>query len=330
MEWNGKWCDKSNEWSKVTSDIKQKLLFADRADGGFWMTFDDFYQNYEQLEICDLTPAAFSDELNTVHRKNLVWNLIGHHGAWKCGSTAGGSGNGYDDNLYWTNPQFLITLNDCDDNDGENLATIIISLMQKNTREKRMENNGEPAENYIQFRLYRVVQGKHGERARKTGEKLYGSQLELVSTSGSYINMRDLTKRFRVPPGDYVIIPSTYEPHVEGEFLLRLFTEKQVEDKNVKELDKHNELMLRTMLNQQPQKLVEKNLTLRDWRKTSRFYPLPTPKNLKQMQQYNGLVNRLLHGDLDNSVSIKVTAKRPPKQLPACRKRGFPMFFDHI
>lgn len=63
--------------------------------------------------------------------------------------------------------------------------------------------------------------------------KFYMSQLEYMESSGPYINYRTVTKRCRLPPGTYVIIPSTYETDESGKFLLRIFTEKEV-DQTVK------------------------------------------------------------------------------------------------
>ena len=47
-----------------------------------------------------------------------------------------------------------------------------------------------------------------------------------VGRSKSFINLRENTRRLKLPPGTYCIIPSTYEPGTEAEFMLRLFTEK--------------------------------------------------------------------------------------------------------
>lgn len=60
------------------------------------------------------------------------------------------------------------------------------------------------------------------------GLKLYGNDLEKIGTSGTFINLREVTRRFRLNPGHYVIIPSTFDEDVEGEFLLRIFTEEKI------------------------------------------------------------------------------------------------------
>ncbi len=57
---------------------------------------------------------------------------------------------------FWKNPQFQVKLTDVDKDDNENMATLIVALMQKDSRLKRRENYGEAAEEYIQFRLFKV------------------------------------------------------------------------------------------------------------------------------------------------------------------------------
>ena len=55
---------------------------------------------------------------------------------------------------YWTNPQYLVRLNFIDDGDDENLCTMIIALMQKDTRQRRIR--GLEGEDYVQFRVFKV------------------------------------------------------------------------------------------------------------------------------------------------------------------------------
>ena len=33
---------------------------------------------------------------------------------------------------------------------------------------------------------------------------------------------------FTLPPGDFIVVPQTAQPHCDGKFLLRIFTDEQV------------------------------------------------------------------------------------------------------
>ena len=78
-----------------------------------------------------------------------------YHSKWIAGKNAGGSGSD-NQRKFWENPQFLIKLDDVDKDDNENKGTMIVALMQKDSRLKR-QSGQDPKEEFIQFRVFKVI-----------------------------------------------------------------------------------------------------------------------------------------------------------------------------
>ncbi|XP_044127154.1 calpain-3 isoform X1 [Bufo gargarizans] len=216
VEWNGSWSDNSKEWTVIDKSEKSRLQHQINEDGEFWMSFDDFMKNFTKLEICNLTADALeSDSLQT-------WTVSVNEGRWVRGCSAGGCRNFPD--TYWTNPQYRLKLleEDDDPDDNEVVCSFLVALMQKNRRKDRKAG----ANLYtIGFAIYEVPKEMHGNKQHLQKDFfLYNASKDRCK---SYINMREVSQRFRLPPSEYVIIPSTYEPHQEGDFILRVFSEKR-------------------------------------------------------------------------------------------------------
>jgi calpain len=98
-------------------------------------------------------------------------------------------------------------------------CTVIVSLMQKGRRAMRDEGMDTLT---IGFGLY-YLKGGDAPRPLDTDFFRYNCS---AGRSKAFINMREVSVRFRLPPGTYVIVPSTFNAGDEGDFLLRIFTEK--------------------------------------------------------------------------------------------------------
>ncbi|XP_061036421.1 calpain-3 isoform X9 [Eubalaena glacialis] len=216
VEWNGPWSDSWKDWSFVGKNEKARLQHQVTEDGEFWMSYDDFIYHFTKLEICNLTADALeSDKLQT-------WTVSVNEGRWVRGCSAGGCRNFPD--TFWTNPQYRLKLleEDDDPDDSEVICSFLVALMQKNRRKDRKLGANLFT---IGFAIYEVPKEMHGNKQHLQKDFfLYNAS---KARSKTYINMREVSERFRLPPSEYVIVPSTYEPHQEGEFILRVFSEKR-------------------------------------------------------------------------------------------------------
>ncbi len=213
-EWNGAWSDGSPEWRYIPDDEKENLGINFDSDGEFWMSFKDFMNYFDQLEICNLTPDALDADFSSRPK----WEVATFEGSWIAGETAGGCRNYLDS--FAMNPQFRLTVVDPDEDDDEELCTVIVSLMQKGRRALRDEGLDVLT---VGFGLYYLRDPDATPRPLDTDFFKYTRS---AGRSKAFINLREVSVRFRLPPGTYVVVPSTFRPNEEGDFILRIFTEK--------------------------------------------------------------------------------------------------------
>ncbi|XP_078503524.1 calpain-1 catalytic subunit-like [Lissotriton helveticus] len=218
VEWTGAWSDKSPEWNEV--DPAEKELCVKKNDGEFWMSFKDFLLNFSNIEICNLTPDALEeDDMNK-------WHTTIIEGSWRRGSSDGG-GLKFPD-TFWINPQYKVTLleEDEDSEDNEAACSLLVALMQKNRRQllKLREYNLD-----IGFAIYEL---KGGQSVHFT--KDFFLNHEPCAQAENIGHFREVSTHIRLPPGEYIVVPYTKQPHKEADFVLRVFTEKL---SNTEELD---------------------------------------------------------------------------------------------
>ncbi|XP_065943520.1 calpain-B isoform X7 [Magallana gigas] len=214
-EWKGRWSDQSREWSLIPDSQKDSIGLTFDDDGEFWMSFDDFSKNFEKLEICNLGPDSLEeDELDGKKR----WEGHTENGEWIPRVNAGGCRNYLD--TFWTNPQYRVTLTDPDDDDDDDLCTILVGVLQKDRRKKRKEGLDMLTIGYV---IYKIPE-ESGAGPLPLDFFKYNAS---CAKSNNFINMREVCTRHKLPSGQYCIIPSTFQPHQQGNFLLRLYTEQR-------------------------------------------------------------------------------------------------------
>ncbi|KAM9341660.1 calpain-1 catalytic subunit-like [Symphorus nematophorus] len=206
-EWKGDWSDRSPLWKTVsTSDREMCLSVAD--DGEFWMEMEDFCKFYADLNICCLSPD-FLDGDSSSH-----WKASTHEGRWVAGTTAGGCMNNRDS--FWTNPQYQIKI-DGDFSEKNGSKNMLVSLMQKpDKRNRRLAKNL-----HIGFSVFEY-KGQRG----KFPASFFSSKAPVAQTK-TYMNSRDVMEFFLLKPGEYLIVPSTFNANETASFILTILSKAE-------------------------------------------------------------------------------------------------------
>ncbi|KAJ0062644.1 hypothetical protein NL108_004260, partial [Boleophthalmus pectinirostris] len=209
-EWKGDWSDQSSLWQMVSPQDRDMCL-AVIDDGEFWMTLEDFCRFYSDLDICCLCPD-FLDGSSSCH-----WKSSFYEGRWVAGTTAGGCMNNRDS--FWTNPQYRVKIeglsDKCAANQGE--KNMLVSLMQKpDKRNRRLVKNL-----HIGFSIfaYMGVEGKFPGSFFTTNKP--------VAQTKTYMNAREVMEFVMLMPGEYLIVPSTFNPNETASFLLTIVSKAE-------------------------------------------------------------------------------------------------------
>ncbi|XP_035893649.1 calpain-B-like [Anopheles stephensi] len=211
VEWNGKWSDKSREWKSLNAAERKRTGLTLQNDGEFWIELSDFMKHFDRLEVCHLSPELHSvqDDAGERDTKRYRWELSALDGQWIRDTTAGGNVSFLD--TFPLNPQYTIHVQE-----HTTGSSVVIALMQKYRRADALPSLT------IGFIVYKVTSE---DLRQKPVPKEFFQQHDHAIVGGSiFINAREISCRLTLDAGLYLVIPSTFEPGEEGDYLLRIFT----------------------------------------------------------------------------------------------------------
>ncbi|KAM4541635.1 calpain-1 catalytic subunit-like [Odontesthes bonariensis] len=204
-EWNGDWSDRSSLWQTVSHEEREKCNSVN-DDGEFWITLEDLCKFYTDFDICGLHPD-FLDVKSSSH-----WKMCTYEGRWVAGTTAGGSLNNRDS--FWTNPQYRIKITS--DSSNTKTKNILVTLMQKpDKRNRRLVKNL-----HIGFSIFKLTK-QHKEQNGKFPASFFKFQAPVALTK-TYLNAREVMELLFLKPGEYLIVPSTFNPNETASFILTI------------------------------------------------------------------------------------------------------------
>ncbi|XP_028634826.1 calpain-13 isoform X2 [Grammomys surdaster] len=202
-EWRGRWRDGSQEW-KETQDPRKSQLYGNKDDGEFWMSCQDFQENFSCLFICNQIPITMDHGITP----NESWRQMRFKNQVTSGNTAGGQGR---------DVQYLFGVEE--PTEGNNVVVAFTIMPQSLKTEEEIFP--------LQFQVFKV------SNFQKFQERLppaFFSPFRNAAQGIDYASKYNFTRSFHLSPGTYVVVPSAHRKEVE--FLLRIFLKMPDKDRN--------------------------------------------------------------------------------------------------
>ncbi|KAJ3607076.1 hypothetical protein NHX12_026591 [Muraenolepis orangiensis] len=218
------------------------------------------------------------------------WSVAVNEGRWVRGSSAGGCRNFPD--TFWTNPQYRLILK------GASLYTIGFSIYEVPKEMRGCQQHLDK-----DFFLYTASKAK----------------------CQSYINLREITERFRLPPGEYIIIPTTFEAHLEGEFLLRVFSEKRSVSEEVDETIGSDEIQPIVFVSDRARANKEiEHGGIQGEKKKKKPKPKPTEEESEEDEAFRAIYRQIAGEDMQICANeLRVVMKRVLDKHNKVKTDGF-------
>nr|XP_014348555.1 PREDICTED: calpain-6 [Latimeria chalumnae] len=170
----------------------------------FRMTFEDWCKNFTDVDICRIINTSYL----TLHK---TWEEGLLRGSWAkhddpLMNRSGGCFNNSD--TFLQNPQYVFDVTKAEDE-------VLVCLQQQDRRVHKKE--GKRQNLIVGFEIFKVEVNRV--------YRIHLVQVQQKVATSVYINSRSVFLRKTLKEGRYVIIPTTFDPGVYGEFLLRIFTD---------------------------------------------------------------------------------------------------------
>eukprot|EP01135_Chromosphaera_perkinsii_P005219 Nk52_evm2s326 gene=Nk52_evmTU2s326 len=196
FSWNGAWSDQAPEWKKFgKKDLKKLGIDPDEDDGEFYMCLEDVIKHFDSFIVCRIVNTRILSLQKT-------WRLKHAKGGWRARVNAGGCVN---HPSYLSNPQYIIEVN--------SESQVMASLMQQDVRQLKQQGVKNMT---IGFGVHRVEYNRDARISKDVPERAGGV---------TYINSHEVMGKFVLEQGRYVIIPSTFDPNEQQDYLLRVYSE---------------------------------------------------------------------------------------------------------
>ncbi|XP_054730894.1 calpain-C [Anastrepha obliqua] len=195
----GDWSALSASWERVSVQERDRL-FGQLDVGEFWMSFLEFTQTFTSLECIYLDADTAKDEL-TLQDRPKRWQMKMFQGQWKRGVTAGGCRN---HESFHINPQLLLNI--------QEKQEVVVALNQHTAVEPKVIG-------FSMYKLSGLANGGKGKFSECLPKEFFKTQVSFLNSD--YGNTRHVSYRCQLEVGQYVLMPTTYEPGEETSFTVR-------------------------------------------------------------------------------------------------------------